>query len=143
MTVTSQVALRLLPSAVEAVIVAVPPPLAVTKPLLLTVATLVLLDFHVTFLLLVLLGVTVAVSCSVSPLFIVAEVLFSEIPVANWFTVIAHEALRLLPSRVVAVIVAVPQLLAVTKPPLLTVATLVLLDDHVTVLLEALLGVTL
>ena len=52
----------LLPSAVVTVIVAVPGALAVTRPELLTVATVVLLDFHVTFLLLVLLGVTVAVS---------------------------------------------------------------------------------
>ena len=52
----------LLPSAVVTVIVAEPGPLAVTKPLLLTVATEVLLDFQVTALLLVLLGVTVAVS---------------------------------------------------------------------------------
>ena len=72
----------LLPSAVVTVIVAVPGPLAVTKPLVLTVATEVLLDFHVTDLLLVLLGVTVAVSCSVWPVFNVADVLFSETPVA-------------------------------------------------------------
>ena len=63
--------------------VADPGALAVTKPLLLTVATVVLLDFQVTFLLLVLLGVTVAVSCSVCPVFSVAEVLLSETPVAN------------------------------------------------------------
>ena len=62
MTVNAQVALLLLPSAVVTVIVAVPGALAVTKPLLLTVATVVLLDFHVTFLFVVLLGVTVAVS---------------------------------------------------------------------------------
>ena len=54
--------------------VAVPADLAVTKPLLLTVATLLLLEVHVTVLLVVLLGDTVAVSCNVSPLLMVAEV---------------------------------------------------------------------
>ena len=50
MTVKAQVALLLLPSAVVTVMVADPGALAVTKPLLLTVATEVLLDFHVTAL---------------------------------------------------------------------------------------------
>ena len=63
--------------------VAVPADFAVTSPELLTVATVVLLDVQVTFLLLVLLGVTVAVSCSVCPVFSVAEVLLSETPVAS------------------------------------------------------------
>ena len=83
MTVKAHVALLLLPSAVVTVMVADPGALAVTKPLLLTVATVVLLDFQVTFLLLVLLGVTVAVSWSVCPVFSVAEVLLSDTPVAN------------------------------------------------------------
>ena len=82
MTVIVHVALLLLPSAVVTVMVAVPGPLAVTRPELLTVATLVLLDFQVTFLFMVVLGVTVAVSCSVWPVFNVADVLFSETPVA-------------------------------------------------------------
>ena len=63
--------------------VADPGALAVTKPELLTVATVVLLDFQVTFLLLVLLGVTVAVSCSVWPVLSVADVLFNDTPVAS------------------------------------------------------------
>ena len=83
MTVSAHVALLLLPSAVVTVIVAVPGAFAVTRPELLTVATVVLLDFHVTALLLVLLGVTVAVSWSVCPVFSVAEVLLSETPVAS------------------------------------------------------------
>ena len=83
MTVKAQVALLLLPSAVVTVMVADPGALAVTKPELLTVATVVLLDFQVTFLLLVLLGVTVVVSWSVCPVFSVAEVLLSDTPVAN------------------------------------------------------------
>ncbi len=66
--------------------------------------------------------------------------LFSEMDVANCFTVTLHEALRLLPSVVVAVIVAVPAETAVTLPLLFTVATDVLLDFHETVLLVASLG---
>ena len=57
-------------------------------------------------------------------------------------TVTTHDALRLLPSVVVAVIVAEPEAFAVTRPLLLTVATEVLLDFQVTFLLEALLGYT-
>lgn len=49
-------------------------------------------------------------------------------------------ALRLLPSCVVTVMVAVPGFRAVTSPPLLTVATLVLLDDQAIVLFVVLLG---
>lgn len=64
-TVTWQVALLLLPSAVVTVIVAVPTIFAVTKPVLLTVATDVLLDDQVTLLSAVSSGDTVAVSCSV------------------------------------------------------------------------------
>ncbi len=67
--------------------------------------------------------------------------LFSEMDVANLFcTVTLHDALRLLPSVVVAVIVAVPAENAVTLPLLFTVATDVLLDFHETVLLVASLG---
>ena len=83
MTVISQVALKFVPSEVVAVIVAVPRIFAVTRPVLLTVATSVLLEVQVTAVLLALLGATVAVSCRVSPLLIVAAVLFSEMPVAS------------------------------------------------------------
>ena len=67
LTVTAQVAVLLEPSAVLAVMVAVPLDTAVTRPVLLTVATDVLLLVHVTLLLVALLGVTVAVSCKVCP----------------------------------------------------------------------------
>ena len=83
LTVKAQVALLLLPSAVVTVMVADPGALAVTRPVVLTVATVVLLDFQVTALLEVLLGLTVAVSCKVWPVFSVAEVLLSETPVAS------------------------------------------------------------
>lgn len=58
------------------------------------------------------------------------------------WTVTAQEALRLVPSVVVAVMVAEPALIPVTTPLLLTVATDVLLERHVTVLLVALVGST-
>ena len=80
---TLQLALKLVPSVVVAVMVAVPRLLAVTRPLLLTVATLVLLELQVTVELLALLGDTVAVNRSVSPLLIVADVLLRLIPVAG------------------------------------------------------------
>ena len=67
LTVTTQVALSLEPSAVVAVIVALPLATAVTRPVLLTVATAVLLLVHVTLLSVALSGVTVAVSCNVWP----------------------------------------------------------------------------
>ena len=64
-TVTAQVAVLFDPSAALAVIVAVPLDTAVTNPVLLTVATAVLLLLHVTLLLVAFSGVTVAVSCRV------------------------------------------------------------------------------
>ena len=139
---TLQLALKLVPSVVVAVMVAFPQLLAVTRPSLLTVATLVLLELQVTFAFVTLLGNTVAVSCRVSPLLMVAEVLFSVIPVASWLTVILQFALRFEPSVVVAVIVTVPRLLAVTSPLLLTVAIFVSLELHVTAELLTLLGDT-
>ena len=54
------------PSFVSTVIVQVPPFFAVTTPLLLTVAILVLELFHVTLLSVALSGLTVAVSFNVS-----------------------------------------------------------------------------
>ncbi len=136
------VALRLVPSVVATMMVAVPTDFAVTKPLLLTVATLVLLELHDTALLVVLLGETVAVSCNVLSTIMLAVFVFSEIPVANCgVTVTSHVALRLLPSVVRTVIVALPGDRAVTKPLLLTEAMFVLLELHVTTLLVVLLGV--
>jgi len=85
-------------------------------------------------------GETVAVNCCVAPAAIDAEVGLTVTPVtATALTVIADVAV-LLPSLVVTVIVALPAATAVTKPVELTVATDVLLDDHVTAVLVALLG---
>ena len=110
-TVTLHVALRLLPSAVVAVMVAVPTALAVTTPVLDTVATEVLELLHITLLLVAVDGVTVAVRVTVSFALSDAVVLFKEIPVAAVATTVTLQvALRLLPSVVVAVISAVPTL---------------------------------
>ena len=67
MTVTLQVAFTPLPSAAMAVMVHEPADLAVTMPLVLTIAILVLLLDHVNSLFVASLGVTVAVSDRVPP----------------------------------------------------------------------------
>ncbi len=90
LTVTEQDALKLLPSAVLAVIVALPVDFAVTKPVEETVATLVLLEVHVTDGLDVVLGITVAASCNVFPVHMVTFVSLSEMDVAYCFTVTIH-----------------------------------------------------
>ena len=74
LTVIVQVAFLVLSAADLTVIVAVPSALAVTKPVLETVATLVASDSQVTFLLVALDGEIVAVNCCVSPISSVAEV---------------------------------------------------------------------
>ena len=143
LTVTVHVAVRFVPSAVVAVMVAVPLLTAVTTPSLLTVATPVSLLVHVTLVLLTLDGVTVAVSVAVSPAAAKLRlVLLSEMPVALMSTVTVHVAVRFVPSAVVAVMVAVPLPTAVTTPSLLTVATPMSLLVHVTLVLLALDGVT-
>ena len=132
------------PSDVVTVIVAEPTVLAVTTPELDTVATLVLLEDQVTFLFVELDGATVAVRVSVSPGARVNEVLSSVTPVTEiTFAVTVNEQVAFLPpSTVVTVIVALPVDLAVTTPDVETVATLVLLEDHVTNLFVALEGET-
>ena len=142
---TVHVATRFVPSFVLAVIVVVPLATAVTTPLLLTVATLVLLLVHVTLPSVTLEGITVAVSVTVCPAVVsVTFVLSSEIFVAKMgmLTVTLQVALRFVPSFVVAVIVAVPLATAVTTPVLLTVATLLLLLDQVTLPSSTLAGST-
>lgn len=73
-TVTKHCALRLVPSVVLAVMTAVPVDFAVTTPVDDTVATLVLLELHVTDGLDVELGETVAFSCNEFPVYIVTSV---------------------------------------------------------------------
>ena len=128
----------MLPSAVFAVIVAFPTDTAVTDPVDETVATFGLLDVQVTVLSVALAGYTVAVSCSVSPTFNEVLDLLIEIDVTNRFlTVIVQDALKLLPSFVVAVMTAVPTDLPITVPSLFTLATLGLLEVQFNVLFEA------
>ena len=135
-------ALKLLPSAVVAVIVALPVAIAVTKPVDDTVAMQLSLEVQTTDLSVALVGETVAVSWTVWSRYNVADVLLSEIDVANRFTVTPHVALRFVPSVVLAVITALPVDFAVTKPVDETVATLVLLELHVTDGLDVVLGRT-
>jgi len=142
LTVTMHCAVRLLPSSVLTVMVAVPVDFGVTSPSDETVATAVLLELHETDLSEVLLGETVAISCNVLPMYSVSDVLLSDMEVASCFTVTLQLALRLEPSAVLAVMVVFPAETAVTTPEDETVATLGLLDVQVTDLLSALVGKT-
>ena len=124
--------------------VAEPADLAVTTPEVETVATDVLLEDHVTALLVASEGETVAVRVAVLPSSRLNEVLSNDTPVTEtvaFLTVTEQEAV-LFPSCVVQVTVAEPAALAVTVPSDPTVATDVLLEVHVTPLLVALLGET-
>jgi len=119
--------------------VAVPPPLPVTLPVLSTVAILSLLLNQVTFLLVASLGATVGVRVSVLLTEMVVEDLFNETPVTGTSTVTVHSAVT--PSSVTAIILVVPPATGVTVPPL-TVATVSTLLTQATVLYVALVGVT-
>ena len=132
MSVTVILAVAFLdPVLVVQVIVVVPAAFAVTLPVLDTVATLVLLDFHVTVLSVALLGATVAVNWSVLPFRIDALVLFKETFVGTiWVTVTLKETFSLGSVLFATVIVNVPAFLPVTTPLVLTVAILVSLDVH-------------
>jgi hypothetical protein len=142
LTVTTQRAVRLLPSSVFTVMTAVPVETGVTRPSGETIATSVLLEVQETDLSDVLLGKTVSVSCKVLPIYKVADVVLSDIEVASCLTVIEQDALKLLPSAVLAVIVALPADTADTSPEDETVATLGLLELHVTDGLDVVLGRT-
>src|SRR5437660_4930369 len=129
---TVMAAVPLCPSLV-AVVVAGPATRPVTSPLAVTVAAAVFELPHVTVrpvsgMPFASLGV--AVSCTVWPIYRVAEagLTDTEATGAGAGTVIA--AVPLCPS-LVAVIVAEPAARAVTSPLPLTVATVVLLEDHV------------
>ena len=82
-TVTEQEAERLVPTVVVALMVVVPAALAVTVPKPSTVATLVLVDVHVTVPLVTLLGEIVAVSVEDSPTTKLSEVGLSEMELAK------------------------------------------------------------
>ena len=104
------------------VITAVPAFFAITRPYELTVAILLLLDFHFTFF-----EVPTIFNEYPSPIF---KVLF-DLFICKFFTVILH--LYFLPPTL-AVIVAVPFFFAVTFPFEFTVATFLLLEVHLTFL---------
>ena len=125
-----------------AVMVAVPSLMAVTRPDASTVAMEVFVLLHVTVLSVALSGLTVATSVSLSPSFRDKDVLFSAMDVtATTFLLTVTEHVADL-SPAVAVMVAVPSLMAVTRPDASTVAMEVFVLLHVTVLSVALSGLT-
>ena len=123
---------------------AVPALFAVTRPVLSTVATVVLSLIHVTVLSTASDGLTVAVNCNVSPSVSEALDALSVIDVGFTFsfTDMLHVACFPLPSFALHVIVAVPADFAVTSPVDDTVATDVSSDVQLTLLLVAELGLT-
>ena len=141
-TVISQVAVCA-PSAVVAVIVAVPTETAVTVPPVETVATAALLLLHITVLLPALAGNTVAWSCCVAPTPSCTDV-GETVTLVGTISSTSEtvQAAALLPELVLTVIIAVPRAFLVTRPVEDTVATDALLLVHVTFLLVALAGST-
>jgi len=133
--VTLSVAVPLCPSLV-AMMVVVPALTARTAPVPLTVATAALPDAHVTtrpVSTFPLASLFVAVACVVPPTVNVgaASATATEAVAAGGGAVTVSVAEPLCPS-LVAVIVVVPGLTALTAPVPLTVATAALLDAHVT-----------
>ena len=126
-TVILQLAFTPLSSAAVAVMVAVPAATAVTTPLFSsTLAIFGLDDFHVTFLFVAFVGVTVAVNATVLPFTTLAVVLFKVIPVTltvGTVTCTVQLAEMPLSSFAVAVMTVVPAFIAVTFPVGSTVAT--------------------
>ena len=132
----------LLPSDVVTVTDAVPAALAVTTPLLETVATDVLLDDHETLVFVALEGETVAVRVPELPATRLIVDRFKETPVTEIVAAVTEtvQVAVFAPSVVVQVIVAEPAALAVTVPSEVTEATEELLDDQLTLLFVALDG---
>ena len=134
----------LLPSDVVTVTDAVPAALAVTTPLLETVATDVLLDDHETLVFVALEGETVAVRVPELPATRLIVDRFKETPVTEIVAAVTEtvQVAFFDPSVVVQVIVAEPAALAVTIPSEVTEATEELLDDQLTLLSVAFDGLT-
>ena len=131
------------PSVVVTVMVAEPVATPVTRPLEFTVAFPVLEDDHVTDLSVAMVGKTVATNCVVAPTPTVATVLFKfTLDTATVPVIVSTHVAVLLPSAVLAVIVAEPAARAVTRPEESTVAYEVLEEDHDTVVLVAFAGAT-
>jgi hypothetical protein len=118
---------------------------AVTTPEELTVATAVLAEVQVTLLFVAFEGVMVAVSAVVEPRLMLTAVGETDTPVTATFVLVTAIWLVAVkpPLTVFTVMVAAPTLIPVTTPAALTVATVVLLEVHVTLLFEALDGVTI
>ena len=131
------------PSFVLAVITAAPFPTAFTRPLELTVATLVLLEVQVMPFSLAFEGEMVVTRRYCPPLLRLSDFLFNFTPVTSTFlvTVTVHFAIKP-PSSVAAIITAEPGATPVTMPLVLTEAILLLLEDQLTVLLVAVSGKT-
>ena len=114
-----------------AVTVQVPSPIGVTTPLT-TVATASSDEVHVTVWSVVFAGVNVGVNVLASSPTVKPNEVAIVIAVGIIFsTVTAHSPTTPLPSFAVALIVADPALIAVTKPSAETVATSVAVEDHV------------
>lgn len=131
--VTVTVVVSVSPFAVVAVMVAVPGPAPVTVPSLNIEATRLSLLDHVTVWF-VPAGATIAESCAVLPtskLTLLGATVTRVATGASWLTVTL--VLSVTPLRLCAVMVTLPALTPCTTPLPLTVATPVLLLDHVTV----------
>ncbi len=131
-----------LPLSVVAVTVTVPGFTAVILPEASTVAIEGSLEVQVTFLSTASVGVIVAVKVSLAPTVKLSVVLFSDIVVLESFTLTAQEEVKLLPSLVVAVIIAEPAFTAVTLPKVSTLAIEGSLEVQVSDLSGALSGTT-
>ena len=135
-TVTDVVAVS--PPLVLTMMVADPSATAVTTPVLLTVATAVLLLLHVYVTPVALLGVIAAVSCEVCPAVERVSVVGlsdTAVAVTALLDTVTVQVLVSVPTE--AVMTAVPVPMADTSPDWLTVATAVLLLDHVEVASDA------
>jgi hypothetical protein len=140
-TVTAQVAVNP-PSLVVTVIVADPAATAVTSPDALTVAIEVAELDQTTVLFVAFDGATVATRVLVAPTARLRLLALRVTPVTGVTTLTAQVAVLLLPSLVLAVIVADPRPMAVTVPVVPTVATAAFELDQVTDLSVVLDGVT-
>ena len=136
-TVTGHVAV-LPPSSVVTVMVALPSVTPVARPVLLTVTTDVLSELQVTVLLVAFEGEIVAINCCAAFIERLAESGFTVtlVTIVAALTVMMLVAV-LLPSCVVTVMLALPPDTAVTSPVPFTVATELLSELQVTVLLVA------
>ena len=135
----------MLPSAVVAVIAAVPAFTPVTFPVLSTVAIELFEDVQIIALFVAFTGVTVAIKLYVAPTASssVSAVKLTAVTLTTGAMVLVNvQVAVLLPSAVVAVIIAVPAFTAVTFPVLSTVAIALLEVVQFTALFVAFDGAT-